>query len=223
MKLTSGEWNDPISFGLHIGSKNAIREMIESDPKAEGTHIDALDKMDFDERLSKFEPGDGGIVKNEEFMAALIKNYLDVMNHYEPGEKELKFVPKFCNFTLAIIRNDSAYYERIMGTIDEIINHINDYKVDDINEFHPDYLVNIYKWWKVNDKRRRTKLWIAWMFKYLIKKYKSDLFYRRSINMMFIFLRANKDNWQTDESYDPSHWFPARRGKFANAIFGGTF
>jgi len=128
-------------------------------------------------------------------------------------------------FTIALYRNDSAYFERIGGVGTYVCKNADKFKIiqDDPWGDYSAYLVGIYKWWKQNDKRKRTKAWIAWMFIHIIKKYQDNQFYRHSINWAFIFIHLNHMRWEDDELFSPDRWFPASRGKFANALYGGTY
>lgn len=227
MKLLDGRWATDIAFKFHILTKDKLRAFIECDGKDESL----LDELPFDERLAQCEAGDNGFVPNEEFLYAMIQNYSKVVNTYfdvsydqRRKDIELKRIDKVIKFGIAVYRNDVAYFERIGGIISFIVHNADKFKkIKNIDQEYSALIENVHTWWKVNDKRKRTKFWIDWVFKYAIRKYKTDMFYRRSINMMLIFAANNADKWKGDEQYDPNNWFPKKRGKFCNAIYNGNF
>lgn len=96
-------------------------------------------------------------------------------------------------------------------------------KVANIDQEHSAIIEGLHRWWKANDKRLRSKLWIDGAFKLILKKYKTDVFYRRTINMCLIFIVNNAEHWKDDETFNPNNWFPKKRGKFCNAMFGWRF
>jgi uncharacterized protein YchJ len=204
-----------------------LRRFIDSD----GNDESLLDNLPFDERLARHEAGDNGQILNEEFVNALMANYFKVCDGYHPANMTREDKDKINNrfmrlaqFTLAVFRNDSAYFERMGGVIQFVVNNRDRFqKITAIDQEHSNLIEGVRRWWYENDKRKRTHFWIDWVFRYVIRKYKTDMFMRRSINMALIFITANANSWQFDESYDPRMWFPAYRGKFANAMFKGNF
>jgi hypothetical protein len=61
---------------------------------------------------------------------------------------------------------------------------------------------------------------MLWFFDYFIKKYKTDEFYEKSINMLVDWLLAHKAEWVNVPMYDPKNWYPASRGVINNAVHG---
>lgn len=225
MKFSDGRWVEEESFNFHKRSKDILRHVIDSDPEITGANLDmVVNDMPFNEKWALCEPGDGGMVKNEDFLAALIFNYNKSIDNYKPTPKERALAERTTKYALAIYRNDSAYFERLGGICQFIVVNIDKFsKIKNIESEHSNLLEGIYNWWKANDRRRRTRPWISWVFKYLIKQYKVNMFYRRSINMAFIFFVNNADKWKHDETYEPENWFPNKRGKLANALYGWCF
>jgi len=332
-KLGDGKWVSKVAYAFHMACKNQIRELFNGNPtKAD---LSVLDGFEFDESLATCEAGDGGFNKGEEFVTAMINNYLQVYDAYfepyvkivsptdpnsftvvnkitgevvtnDPYSYERKLVPKMTKYTLAIFRNDSAYYERLGGILQLIcqghevhikmnkaqfkasgftlnkvkfINAKNDmqfyyviddrtnyefviYTTDKFDDENPltltfvhnntivttltpkeiyniateimstpntmddnvvDNLHYIEEWWDLCDKRARTKPWLRWIFSYMINKYNSDLFYRRSMNFVFTFILQNTHHWTEDPIFEACNWFPKKRGKLANMLFGGGF
>jgi hypothetical protein len=225
MKFENGLFVTEESFKFHIEAKNCLREMIAADPDADGTALDKIIDMPINDSWSKYEQGDGGLIKNEGFMTSMLDNYFKLMPEFKGTKKDEVVATKMCKFTMALYRNDSAYFERIGGVGNFVIKNIDKFAVvkNAPLEDYSKLLITVYKWWKDNDKRKRTKSWIAWMFIYVIKKYKTNMFYRRSINWAIIFMVLNAKLWQDDPTFNPDNWFPNKRGKFANALYGGTF
>lgn len=230
MKFTNGLWNTAESFLFHITTKNKIREVIENDPNCEGLLLNSLADLPVNERWAICEPGDGGNVKGEDFLWAMLKNYKDNIDNYltdtdpEQRERQKAGAINCANMALAVYRNDSAYFERLGGMVSFLSANVDKLnKIKNVDQEYSIILEGLHRWWKSNDKRLRSKLWIDGTFKILIKKYKTDMFFRRSINMCLIFIVKNHEHWADDESFNPDNWFPKRRGKFCNAMFGWNF
>jgi hypothetical protein len=254
LKFLDGLWNKLESFNCHILCKGKFREIIEED------RIEDLDLLPINPAWATHEPGDGGLVKNEEFLNAMYNNWKQMADKYLKGytgdkEKVKNGVDKAWMMFITVYRNDSAYFERLGGMISflvygefckkrktckitcpsklsscelttpEDIGHVLDklLKIKNIDQEHSVILEGLHRWWKANDKRLRSKLWIDTSFKIMIRKYKTDIFFRRTINMGLIFIANNADKWQDDDMFHPGNWFPKRRGKFCNAMFGWNF
>jgi len=134
-------------------------------------------------------------------------------------EMESKVIDKVWNFGLGIYRQDSAYFERIGGILSVLIYNEEAWVGKDKHS-RVKLLEKMRKWFKENDKRKRTINWMLWFFDYFIKKYKTDEFYEKSINMLVDWLLAHKAEWVNVPMYDPKNWYPASRGVINNAVHG---
>lgn len=226
MKFTDGKWNTKESFTFHITAKDQLRSVIESDED----RVEELVSLPINPALAICEAGDGGMVKGEDFLVAMFNNWKQMAPKYLEGYDKSKaesvrtITEKGFQMLIAVYRNDSAYFERIGGMIAFLASNSDKLaKIKNVDQEHSIIIEGLHRWWKSNDKRLRSKLWIDRAFKILIKKYKTDTFYRRSINMCLIFIANNADKWQDDETFHPDNWFPKRRGKFCNAMFGWRF
>ena len=225
IKFTDGRWNTAESFLFHITTKNQIREVVES----EDDLIDKLADLPVNDKWAICEPGDGGFVKGEDFVVAMFNNWRSNADKYLDGysgdkERAKSIVTKGATMAIAVYRNDSAYFERLGGMISFLVSNKDKLKkVANIDQEHSAIIEGLHRWWKANDKRLRSKLWIDGAFKLILKKYKTDVFYRRTINMCLIFIVNNAEHWKDDETFNPNNWFPKKRGKFCNAMFGWRF
>ena len=209
--------------------KDQIRSILESGDIERNLDEIAID-LPINPALATYEVGDGGLIKGEDFLNAMFNNWKQMNGKFETGydrnkiDRSRKIVEKGFLIFIAVYRNDSAYFERLGGMISFLASNKDRVsKVKNLDQEHAAILENLHQWWKVNDKRLRTKLWINNAFKLLIKKYKTDMYYRRCINMCLIFIANNTDKWQDDNTFHPDNWFPKKRGKFCNAMFGGRF
>ena len=209
--------------------KDQLRSILESEDIERNLDEIAID-LPINPALATYEVGDGGLIKGEDFLNAMFNNWKQMNGKFETGydrnkiERSRKIVEKGFLIFIAVYRNDSAYFERLGGMISFLASNKDRVsKVKNLDQEHAAILENLHQWWKVNDKRLRTKLWINNAFKLLIKKYKTDMYYRRCINMCLIFIANNTDKWQDDNTFHPDNWFPKKRGKFCNAMFGGRF
>lgn len=203
--------------------KDTFRKMISEDPDAEGISLDILDEADFDRRLAKREDGEQPVL-GELFVEALINDYNNAFDHYNPGIIERKYKDKVVDFLFAAYRNDSAYFERIGGFISWLV--VNKDRFADINGNHLLVLTDLRQFWLDRDGRTRTVPWIDWGFKYIIKKYKKskpDGFYRRSVNHVLQFIYLNESKWNHHEVFFPDNWFGNGRGKTVMELYGGCF
>ena len=229
LKFADGRWNTEESFLFHITTKDQIREIVED---TDGTLLDRMADLPINPAWATCEPGDGGMVKGEEFLMAMFNNWKQMAPKYLQGvymdkakeERAITTGTKGGQMTIAVHRNDSAYFERIGGMVSFLVANVDKLKkVKTVDQEHSAILEGLHRWWKANDKRLRSKLWIDGAFKIAIKKYKTDMFWRRSINMCFIFIANNAEHWKDDETFNPDNWFPKKRGKFCNAMFGWKF
>jgi hypothetical protein len=149
--------------------------------------------------------------------------------HLNAGRKEKKHVTKVTDTFIALYRNDSFYRELFGGIISYVVaNHD---KFTDIRENYLSEIENIYSWWKTKDKRKRTKPWVDWGFRYMIGMYKKDLkkqteqhkFYKNSINICLVFIALNHANWQYNKMYDPEFWFGRMKGLQVTKLYGDYF
>lgn len=233
LRFRDGKWIDKEAYLFHIDTKNQLREIIEYDEDKVGTLLDKLDELPVNEQWAKCEPGDGGFVKGEDFLLAMLNNFKQMQKKYIDGlydndkvkqEKVIAGANKAGTMALAVYRNDSAYFERLGGMVSFLVNNIEKLKkIQNVDQEHSAILEGLHRWWKTHDKRLRSKIWIDGAFKIIIKKYKTDMFYRRSINMCLIFIANNGSRWVDDTTFNPENWFPKRRGKLANALYGWRF
>jgi len=225
MRLNDGLWIDEVAYDFHIKVKDNLRRMIDEDPKSEGSCLNYVLDMPLNESLAYYEKGDGRVVKNEMFLKSMTDNYFEIYEKFKPSDEEKKVARKMILLVLALYRNDSAYFERIGGVITYVIKNYKKFKCvqDDPWGDYTKLLIGVYKWWKMNDKRKRTKRWIAWMFIHVIKKYQENQFYRHSVNWALIFLYVDHAKWEDDVQFSPDRWFPRSRGKFSNALYGGMY
>lgn len=211
---------DTTPWDFHIETKNQIRDMFSKDPDAKGSSLILLKNLIFNEKLAIREDNELYVV-NEQFVNAMLDDLeLNFKLYKIPYIEKLSY-GKMRPFTIALLRNDSAYYERMMGILGLIIQ--NHDKFNDLNKDYINELNYIYNWWKSNDNRDRTKPWIDWVFRFIINKYQSSNFYKRSINHMLYWCHLNHDKWQFHESHYPQNWFCNGRGAQVNALYGGNF
>ena len=210
--------NTPWEF--HIKAKDKWREMFASDPEATGSSLSLLKELLFNESLAVRNPDEQPVL-NEPFLDAMLADYDKSFKAYNPGLIERSIYPKASKFTMALIRNDSAYYERIMGIMGYLINSHT--KFADLNGDHIEVLKSAHEWWKMYDQRDRTKGWIDWVFRFIINKYKTDSFYKKSVNHILYFMHLNADKWQVHESHLPANWFCNGRGAQVNILYAEKF
>jgi len=225
MKFGDGLWKGKEAFNLHKAFKGLIYAIINRDPDLLEDHIDEILDAPFNEKWAQCEAGDGGMVLNEEFLGSLTYNYLKVIDKFQPAsEKEKKFAIRSAQVIMTLYRNDTAYFERIGGTVAYIVNNKDKFlKIQNFDAENSKLLESIFNWWRINDHRLRSRFVITRLFKFTIKRYKTNMFYRRSINMALLFTAKNADKWTDNDEYNPANWFPRKRGKFANALYNWRF
>lgn len=226
--IISSTWEKKVSHQFHILYKNGLRRIIGDDPKATGDKLDFLDEYDFDRRLALKEKGDPPII-NEDFIIKIAENYMLEFPNLKPGKREKKHVKKITDSFVALYRNDSYYRELFGGIISYIVANYE--KFTDVHANYLEEIENIYRWWKANDKRKRTKPWVDWGFRYIINQYRKDtrrqceinMFYKNSVNICLVFISLNHQNWQFHKIYDPQYWFGRIKGLQVTKLYGDNF
>lgn len=223
----SGTWETPEAFQFHKIFKTRFQRMIESDPEATGSTLDMIRDVEFERKLAVHEDGDY-VHKNEEYIKILIENYRTIFSELNPPMKERILEKKFTDFVFSLFRNDSAYRTRIGGIVTFIVKHAD--KFQDPGKNYLEELQMIRDWWLLNDRRNRTHKWIDWGFKFIMKKYESELtktdkdkFYMKSVNFCFQYIYVNKDLWIDMPEYNPLNWYGYYQGVEVNELHMGNF
>lgn len=226
MKI-SGTWAPQVINGVmnylphifHIQDKNVLREMIDKDPSATGSTLLFFLRLKFDRRLARTTEKDEQPVPNEEFFIRFLDEYDKVYKSFKPGmvEKQIKNIAT--DFFIALDRVDLAYYERIGGIVTYLIVNHKD-KFADVNANHINALIDVYEWWQEVDYRKRTRNWIDWGFRLAINKYKTNVFWFKSINYFLLWINKNGHMWMIDDRYNPDKWFGYGRGLECNLLHG---
>jgi hypothetical protein len=208
---------------FHIQDKDKLRQMVDSDPDCNGGEsLKFFLKLMFNKKLARTTEPDEEPVPNEKFIITMIEDYNKNFKKYGPGIVEKRILERAEDFFIALYRVDSAYTERMGGIISYLIAH----HVSNCNSLNGDYidaLIDTHEWWKESDFRERSFAWIDWGFKFAIKKYRTNKFYKKSINHMLLFINLNKRNWAYLIIFDPKNWYPFGRGMECNLINGGNF
>lgn len=207
---------------FHIQDKDKLRTMVDNDPEAKGSLLKIFSELAFNGKLARTtEPGEIP-VPNEQFIIRLVEDYNNAFNSYRPGFIEKRIKDRALDFLVALYRVDSAYFERIGGIISYLIAQ-HSTKFTDINGNYLNSIIDTHEWWNESDYRERSRGWIDWGFRFIENKYKTDPFYKKSINHVFLFINLNKQNWAFDKRYNPEFWFPYGRGMECNMLHGGNY
>ena len=123
--------------------------------------------------------------------------------------------------TFNLVKKQKRFIKDIpIKSSNPFLDHFKDITMEDNNT---EQIELIREWWNIVDSRKRTKMWLNKIFDFMIYKYNNELFYKYSINMAMIFTAANYKAWVHDDVGNPENWFPRKRGKLSNALFGGVF
>lgn len=209
--------NEPHDF--HIKSKDKLREMIEADPECNGSSLTMFLQLVFNKKLARTTEPNEEPALNEDFIIKMVEDYNRKFKDYKPGIIEKRIITIAEDFFVSLYRVDSAYTERIGGTISYMIaQHIS--KCTSIDGDYIEILKDTHEWWKESDFRERTFAWIDWGFRFIIKKYQTNKFYKKSVNHMLMFINLNQKNWKYYTIYDPENWYPFGRGMECNLVNG---
>ncbi len=224
---------DPIKYIFHKVVKDRVRAVIDSDPEAEGVSLDLLDGLEIDKRLVTHEEHDRYIV-NEVFFSSLIENYNEEWEKFGPGILERKYKDFFADFLFTLYRNDSEYTCKIGGVGSFVAMNKDAYA--DPNGDHSVFLEEVYDFWKnglkdmdgnviqPGDNRKRTKPWIDWAFRFVIKKYKKKVpFYVNSVNFILRYFFINADKWIIVPAFYPENWYGNNKGYLTIGLYGDNF
>jgi hypothetical protein len=213
---------DTIANAFHDQTKNRLREMLVEDPDATGSKLLFFLDLTFDKRLAATTEPDEKPVPNEQFIIKLVEDYNRRFSLYKPGFIERRIKDRAIEFFVALYRVDSAYFERLGGMITYLIAQ-HQHKFTDLNGNYLTELKDLHDWWNENDYRDRSRPWIEWGFKFILNKYQTDDFYKKSINHVLLFIHNNHKNWIVDYRYNPDIWYPFGRGIECNMLHGGNY
>ena len=219
MKL-SNRWfeGDGSAWQFHIEDKNIWRRLIDMAKPDISTLIDLKIKPEWMQNDGEGNP------PNYDYLVELKDEYfqwIETDNIKVPAAED-KVLAKVANFILTLYRQDSAYFERIGGIVTVLITS-RDKWIGKSRIERAQTLESLRKWFKENDHRKRTINWMLWFFDYFIKKYKTDEFYEKSINMLIDYVVENHEQWKIVDVYNPARWYPRGRGQINAQIFGEDF
>lgn len=121
---------------------------------------------------------------------------------------------------ISLIRQDSAYYERIGGVLFFFIYNAHSWKGKGKAK-RVQLLKDAQAWWNEEDKRDRTRPIINNIWNCIIKGYQKREFWEKSINFIIDWIIDHKDEFVYDPAYDPRKWFGREKGKLNMLIHAG--
>ena len=222
MKI-SGRWNTDESYKFHVEDKNAIRAIIDGDPDCEGVGLEKLAEIKTDPKIL-MDHGEG-ITLNYAFFEKMREEFNRITKKHKLSFLHRRIQDSFWDKLMSVFKQDSAYFERIGGVVEclfGIFQQLEDIGVKiEPNGTYEYIFKSTRDWWDENDQRQRYKHHYRYMFNYFIKTYESDDKFRYVVNVMLIWMNANRRNWIYHERFDPSNWYGCgKRGAIDYMVHG---
>jgi len=216
MKLSNRWFTGGDEWAFHIEDKNIWRRLIDMKTPDLLTLLNLKLKREWTTNDGEGNP------PNFEFMEKMFDAYLVALEEsgIEVPDIENKILEKVIGFTKTLFRQDSAYYERIGGTFTVLISNPDKW-VGKTQAERVKTLESVRKWFKENDKRARTINWMLWFFNYGILKYKSNKFYRWTLDWFVAYGIEHAEEWQIVAVYNPKNWYPHGRGQLNDRVHAG--
>ncbi len=204
------------SYIFHITNKNLMREALaDGDCKK----LALLKDLTINKAWYTNENNEGDPPNMDLFRAAW-------NDYYEWAQKtgiplfERPILEKVGQEIISLIRQDSAYYERIGGVLFFFIYNAHNWKGKGKAK-RLQLLKDARSWWDEEDKRDRTRPLIHNIWNCVINGYQKRAFWEKSINFIIDWIIDHKDEFVYDPAYDPRKWFGREKGKLNMLIHAG--
>lgn len=213
----NNKWTvDEQAYQFHIANKNLMREaMNDGDCKK----LAILKDLVINDSWIANENNEGDPVNMDLFRSAW-NDYFDWAQKEGIPIFERPFLEKIGKKVLALIRQDSAYYERIGGVMFYFIYNAQRWKGRG-KSARLQVLKDARDWWNEVDKRDRTRPLITNIWNCIIKGYQHRPFWEKSINFIIDWLIDHKDSFSYELQYDPKKWFGREKGMLNMKIHAG--
>jgi len=207
MKVNNKWTVDEQAYIFHIQNKNLIRDAIAT----ENCHkLKILKDLVINDAWYTNENNEGD-PSNMDAYRTLWKEYWDwaVKEGIPPFES--LFLEKAGKKVLSLIRQDSAFSERIGGVLFFFIYNMYGWKGKSKKE-RLQMLRNARDWWNAEDRRDRTRPWIMAIWNCVIRGYEKREFWRKSVDFVIDWVINNREKFVFDPMYDPQNWFGRKKG-----------
>lgn len=215
MRLNN-KYCDTDSWAFHIEDKELIRSVLQT-PDCKTS--DLLKALVMKDEWLQPDP-ERGEPENYTFLKNLKQAYLEYKKTIKVPIKEQLYVDKLVDWVIALFFQDSAYTERIGGTICFFYYNKDNWK-DKTKQERVALLYAFRNWWDAKDERDRTRWMIDAAIRCLIKRYEKTEFWMKSLDFCIGWLLEHESEFKPIKAYEPNQWYPAGRGKVQNEIFGG--
>jgi len=214
----NNKWTvDKEAYAFHITNKNLMREVVSE--KGNCKKLALLKDLTINLAWLNNENNEGDPPNMDAFRALWAE-------YYEWAKKtgiplfERPWLEKSGHKLLALLRQDSAYFERIGGVMFYFIYNAQRWKGRG-KSARLVVLKDAREWWSEEDKRGRTHDWIdnAWVC--VINGYQKREFWTKSIDFIIDWIIEHKDSFVYADNYDPKKWFGRDKGALNMRVHAG--
>lgn len=209
-KLRIGwSWGSDDGWTLHRDIKDGLWGCLNEDG---GFNITAIFKTLISVKNSWLDihPGDK-VPPNYLMFKFLWENYKKVYRKFNPPVLYRVGINRVGIIVLTLFKEDSAYTERIGGIVQYIVDHKEDWPKN--KEARLLALEDLKLWWYEEDWRSRQKDTFLSIFDWIIEKYDTDEFIRKTIDFWIDGIIVNANNWIHDDFFKPERWYPRGKGQ----------
>lgn len=207
------KWDNPERFRFHWDTKDQLRQQLSSGK----VNLTTLYKMLWvDESWIRVKDGESQ-PPNFQLFVYIYDRYMEKMRTFRPSFIYRMLTNKILIVLLTLIREDTAYTSRICGTIEHIYEQSEAWNV---KQNRLQLIVELRDWWDKEDWRAYSKVFIRGAFDWIIKHYTTDKFVRASVDFWLDNLLVNKKNWDHDDNFDPTRWYPRGIGQVNYLVHG---
>ena len=217
MKVNNKWTTDENAYIFHIQNKNLMREAVSE--KGNCKKLSLLKDLTINLAWINNENNEGD-PPNMELFRQLWADYSEHAKKIGIPLWERAFLEKTGLNLVALIRQDSAYYERIGGIMVYFIYNSSRWKGHG-KSARLAVIKDAHTWWNEEDKRERTRQWIDNIWCCVESGYQKREFWTKSIDFVIDWIIDHKDQIQIVDAYDPRKWFGREKGKLNMSVHAG--
>lgn len=208
-------WATKDQWLLHRTTKDALWAILRKDDFSVGDFIKALCVK---EEWIEIQPEDK-IPVNYPLYLSLWKHYLKVYTKMDPPLLYRMGIRRIGTFILTLLKEDSAYIERLGGVTQMIIRNPQMWPKN--KQVRIESMKQLRDWWYREDWRERGKDKLYRLVTRIIDLYETEPFVTRTIDWFIDNLLLNADKWNyANGFFEPANWYPRGKGQINYIVHG---
>lgn len=208
------KWDNPERFRFHWDTKAHLRDQLSTGKIDLKTLYSLLwvDESWINTREGETYP------PNYMLFKFIWQRYKQVYRKFKPPLLYRLLINKVGIIVLTLIKEDSAYTTRVYGTIEQIFENADEWRVKENRLL---LLKDLKDWWEEGDWREYSKVFIRTIFDWIIENYETEPFVRMTVDFWLDNLLANQHNWDYIEgSCNIERWYPRGFGQVNYLVHG---